>query len=178
MFTPDKDGITHINVYTKSNTQLGKLLSNLADVSIEHPKYGHFESLEAFWYWLVLDKTNHELKDMTGFEAKKFGSKNINEDYEEIIKSKDFRDNFKTGIRAKLLQNPEILDLLIESNDLPLSHYYFYSPKDGNLANAKVMYKDKHQWQLDYIEEIRTKANEWKKEKGISSFKKCRFNNI
>ncbi|MBM26495.1 MAG: hypothetical protein CL760_12620 [Chloroflexi bacterium] len=167
MFTPDKEGIDHINVYTKSNTELGRLLSNLANTPINHPKYGFFACLEALWYWLVIGKENHEIKDMNGFEAKKFGQKNLPEDYEKIIESEEFRKDFKLGIRQKMLEHKNILAMLVKTKDLPLAHYYYYTPKDGNLANAKVIMKDKHQWQLDYIEEIRQKTIEWQKEKEL-----------
>lgn len=39
-YTPDNDGITHINLYSKSRTVLGRQLSNFAHSPFKHPKYG------------------------------------------------------------------------------------------------------------------------------------------
>lgn len=177
MYTPDQDGITHINVYTKSNTEIGKLLSNLSDSPINHPKYGYFFCLESLWYWLILGKNDHQLKDMNGYEAKKFGQAKITnkEEYDFITESKSFRAEFKDGIRAKLLSNTKTLQLLVDTKNLPITHYYFYTPKDGDLSRAKVIYKDNHQWQMDIISEIRLKTIKWLEFKKLSNLDNCKF---
>lgn len=48
---PNKDGIDHINVYSGSRTELGKMLSNFYHFEIE-TKDGKFQSVEAYWFWL------------------------------------------------------------------------------------------------------------------------------
>lgn len=52
MFDCQKDGIDHINVYSKGKTALGRFLSNFAQVDLE-TKNGNFSSVEAYWYWLT-----------------------------------------------------------------------------------------------------------------------------
>jgi hypothetical protein len=49
---PSEDGVTHINVYSRGNTELGRLLSNFAHTPFSHPEFGEFASVEGFWYWL------------------------------------------------------------------------------------------------------------------------------
>ena len=51
ILTPQNDGITHINVYSKGKTTLGRWLTNFAHTPIDTID-GHFESIEGYWYWL------------------------------------------------------------------------------------------------------------------------------
>lgn len=71
MLDPTKDGIDHINVYSKGKTALGRFLSNFAETDLE-TKDGHFASVEAYWYWLTCppfpDSKCHEC-DGTGVIA-------------------------------------------------------------------------------------------------------------
>ena len=50
------DGIDHINIYSKGYTKLGRLLSNFTKSEFTHPIYGHFMSVEGFWYYIKLEK--------------------------------------------------------------------------------------------------------------------------
>jgi hypothetical protein len=43
---PSEDGVTHINVYSRGNTELGRLLSNFAHTPFSHPEFGEFASVE------------------------------------------------------------------------------------------------------------------------------------
>ena len=52
---PLLEGITHINVYTKSKFTIGKGLSNLANIGFNIDDQ-HFQSLEGFWYWNITGK--------------------------------------------------------------------------------------------------------------------------
>lgn len=179
MFTPDQDGITHINIYTKAQTDVGKMLSNLSDYGFSHPDFGSFRSLEGLWFWLVTDKKHDVLKTMSGFNANKEGKslcENNDVDYKEITTSKEFRNQFKSGIECKLRQNTLILQKLVETGDLPLTHYYFYSPKDGDLSKAKTIDKSEHQWQMDILEDIRFKTKSWMKNKNIQDISNIQFN--
>lgn len=64
------DGVTHINVYSRGETAVGRWLSNFTRCSLE-TEDGNFESIEGYWYWL----TTHdcELRELHGFLAKKVG---------------------------------------------------------------------------------------------------------
>jgi len=46
-----KDGIDHINLYSRGHTELGQYLSNFAYTPIQ-TEDGRFNSIEAYWYWL------------------------------------------------------------------------------------------------------------------------------
>lgn len=150
---PLLEGITHINVYTKSKFSLGKGLSNLANIGFNIDEQ-HFQSLEGFWYWNITGKRFDSFKNMTGFEAKKKGLV-LCEEGSAITNSDDpvFQEEIKRAIRAKIKQNPELLTELIKST-LPLKHYYYHQGTK-NLLAFKITDKSKYQWQLDEMERIR-----------------------
>ena len=75
-YLPSADGVTHINVYTKGKTELGRMLSNLhsSDTNIEiDGEVLTFKTLEGFWYFLVIFKAlkikHYDFLDLDGFKA-------------------------------------------------------------------------------------------------------------
>lgn len=52
MWNPDEDGVTHINIYSKGKTELGRWLTNFSYSPFNHPEYGKFLSMEGFWCWV------------------------------------------------------------------------------------------------------------------------------
>lgn len=138
---PSKDGIDHINIYSKGNTQIGRRLSNFAHTPFTHPVHGKFNSVEGFIYWL--GSRDDSLRHKFGFEAKKYGQiadKNIRLD-DEV-----FKIEIKTAIRCKLTQNPG-LKFMFKNDPRPLKHYYVY----GN----KVVTIPKWDWIVHYLEDLK-----------------------
>lgn len=122
-FLPTLEGRTHINIYSKSSTDLGLLTSNFTYSPFEHPKLGKFASMEGFWFYVSSGFKHEELRSMYGNHAKKFGSslpKVFSNSFERLIEE---------GIRCKVDQNPDLKRLLSE-NHLPFKHYYYYGSKD------------------------------------------------
>jgi hypothetical protein len=117
---PNKDGIDHINVYSKGNTQLGKLLSNFAHTPFEIENKGKFKTVEGFWYWTMtgLDK----FRDLHGWQCKQEGDK------AKHIRPHPTEDELLEAYRAKLDANPYI-EVMLNENTLPLAHYYVYNGK-------------------------------------------------
>lgn len=141
---PVKDGVTHINIYSKGKTELGRLLSNFAHTPFDHQMYGRFESIEGFWYWLSTGERHDELRHLHGYTAKEAGRK-----YSRITVP-DFIEYIKKAIRLKIYQNPVIYDALKEST-LPFRHYYWY----GDECNAKVIQTRDGGLICKFIEEVR-----------------------
>ena len=143
-WNPAEDGITHINVYSKGKTELGRWLTNFSHAPIDTVD-GHFESVEAYWYWLG---TNHpdkeQLRPLYGFRAKELGRQLKGLDWQE---SDDFKDKILAAIKNKIESNQRMSNLLFE-NELPLAHYYVYGE---NSANPKVVEPSEGKWILDYI---------------------------
>lgn len=66
MIDHNKDGIDHINIYSKGRTALGRFLSNFAQAEIE-TEDGEFASIEGYWYWLLCHPgTNPDCKECDG----------------------------------------------------------------------------------------------------------------
>lgn len=139
--TPFTDGINHINVYSKGNTLLGRLLSNFAHTPFRLVDHGSFASVEGYWYWL--STKDDRLRLLHGAEAKQYGREVRGTDWP---KDEEFKKNIKKALKAKILGSPSVQSLLKE-NTLPLKHYYV---QDG----GPVYPKEGCQWMLDEIELI------------------------
>lgn len=138
-YDPEDDGVTHINVYSKAKTDLGKFLSNFAHTPVNTPD-GPFESLEGYWYWLkTYDDT---LRELYGFKAKEYGRKlpvaNVTID----------KNKFKKALVQKVEDNKEWLknDYHWNRLELPLTHYYVYS---GTAKQAGS------EWVIEILEQLR-----------------------
>lgn len=144
VWNPEEDGLTHINIYSKGATPLGRWLTNFAESPFTHPVHGQFKSIEGFWYWLKTGKKHDTLRTLHGWQAKEQGKKYPSEECE------NFEQIIKTAIRAKLIANPQMLGALIQSS-LPLAHYYVYGGKPVHAG---------YEWIVLYIEDIRRACHE------------------
>jgi predicted NAD-dependent protein-ADP-ribosyltransferase YbiA (DUF1768 family) len=127
-FKTQDDGVTHINIFSRGKTELGRLLSNFAHTPIRL-KHGTFQSIEGYWYWLSVSEDCQErddLKSAYGWKAKQLG-KRLKEDYKVLVSPKEaiFRRMIEVALYNKLQQHPKIKRLLITS-DLPFTHYYVF----------------------------------------------------
>ena len=137
---PSEDGVSHINVYTRGATPLGRGLSNLSDCNIDHPYFGHFRTLEGLWYYMKTGFTDDSFRIVKGLTARETGKQLPSKNYPLFSKM------FKLGMLEKLERNPALQKQLKE-NDLPLAHYYVYGDRVKELSH--------HQWQLDYWQLLR-----------------------
>lgn len=147
---PKEDGISHINVYSKGETDLGKMLSNFYKFPIM-TEDGEFLSVEGYWYWMSIsdDEPRKEvLRKLYGFRAKEIGK--------EILavtnggKNSRFDPNFERKILKaiwyKFRRNTHMLKP--EYRDLPIEHYYNFG---GKVVDAK----HKYVWMVDGISKMR-----------------------
>ena len=144
LIDPSLDGITHINIYSKASTKLGRALSNFAPLGFELPDDGKFESVEGYWYWLGTGCKHERLRALSGYEAKKYGKRL------ERIKVDNFEEKIKVALRCKLETHLGLKKAFTESV-LPFKHYYYY----GEPANAKVVNVENCDWIVDYLHELR-----------------------
>lgn len=143
-YIPLNDGVDHINIYSGGRTTLGRALTNFAKIGFDHPLYGRFASVEAFWYWLGTGKRHDHLRELYGWKAKHEGRKL------EKIEVDDHLYQVREAIRLKIAQYPALQQALKEST-LPFAHYYFY----GDVTNPKVVPADKIPWLTDLYTQIR-----------------------
>jgi hypothetical protein len=120
------DGSSHINIYSRGKTSLGRALSNFYYSPIPTVD-GDFNSIEGYWYWLCseADERREALRTMSGAEAKTYG---------RSIKAVDWRDDpaFKLRIYNAMLTKLILDDsILLEflNNKLPFRHYYVFKDK-------------------------------------------------
>lgn len=149
---PVNDGRSHINIYSKGRTELGRLLTNFAESPFFHPEYGRFKSVEGLWYWAMSGHNYQELRELSGFPAKRRGMEILRQQERHYSHENPiFRKIITDGIRAKLRDNHNILEKLIEST-LPFEHYYWH----GDLNDPKIKYLPQHDWMVDEITELRS----------------------
>lgn len=137
---PDEDGDTHINIYTKGKTELGRMLSNLSNIGFTHPTYGEFRSMEGWYYYVATGFKVEDLKHYYGFNAKALGNKF------ERVPNDDFERHIKCGLMLKILQNERLKEMVKEST-LPFTHYYNYG--------GKIILPKGQLYQVEYIESFR-----------------------
>lgn len=136
--SPSKDGIDHINVYSKGRTSLGQFSSNFAYAPFTCED-GKFNCVEGYWYWLSVP--DDRLRIAIGYSAKKLGRELRGEN---SLDTPEFRRKIEAAIRAKFAAYPEYLRALKE-NDLPLVHYY--------VINGKAKYAG-YEWVIDILRKI------------------------
>ena len=144
---PSQDGYSHLNVWSRAQTKLGRALSNMANIGVSIPKDGFFITLEGYWWYLATGRLYPQFANLNGFEARRYGKtlKKVHMD--------DFEERIKNALTIKIRSNRWILDELTKpENALPLCHYYVY----GKHPECVVRLANNSLWQLDHIESIRS----------------------
>lgn len=146
---PDEDGVTHINVYTRGKTQLGRDLTNLSDIGFDHPRLGSFRCMEGLWYYGLTGYCHDDLRTLNGFDAKRVGRKKIRR---RQLDEDQFREDIIAGLEARFEQNPDLKEALVNSH-LPLLHYYCYFSKKPGVPPKVIV--PSHRWVIDALEAFR-----------------------
>lgn len=141
MIDPSQDGVTHINIYSKAATPLGRYLSNFADCNIE-TKDGPFRTIEGYWYWLAV--RDDRLRKTSGWDSKKLGRELRAPDWP---KTRGFQEKILSAIAIKV-QDPKCVQMLLESKQLPFYHYYV------SQSGMAIMPKD-GLWMISFIQQFR-----------------------
>jgi hypothetical protein len=139
---PENDGKTHINVYSRGKTELGKFLNNLEKTPFEIPGVGTFSSLIGYWHWVSTGKQHDVFKTLYGVKTN-----SVAKDYPrvDII---GFEEEIKIGFMAKLDAYPEFKKQLANLS-LPLCSYYVNNQEDGDYT---VTPQPQLYWQLNFME--------------------------
>lgn len=132
-WNPNDDGITHINIYSKGNTKLGRFLTHFARTPFQHPVYGNFESVEGLWYFLKTGMKDNYLKSLFGYAAKEHGKKLA------VVPLENFDQLINEANRIKLDTYPEIRKAIKESS-IPFTHYYVFG--DFNWDKGKRLWAE------------------------------------
>jgi hypothetical protein len=135
-YLPDDDGVTHINIYSKGRTSLGRFLSNFTLSPIETTD-GWFASVEGYWFWLT--RRDDRLRSLSGWYAKKLGN-----ELPKVTEVEDFEDRICDAIKNKIIYGGFYREFV--QSVLPFDHYYVY-----NDARVDAGYE----WIVEYIESLR-----------------------
>lgn len=138
------DGETHINIYSKAQTPLGRGLSNW-DICNIRISIGFFKTIEGLIFYL--GSFDEKFRGMTGFEAKVAGDKM---DRDIRLPEDVFRRFIIEAMYAKINKDAD-LRLLLKDSTLPFQHYYNYGGKQIKIP--------KWDWQVQTWEKIRTELN-------------------
>lgn len=114
---PTGDSITHINVNIRSETELGRMLSHFYYSPFEHPMYGKFSCIEAFWQWIKSKERPEAIRTMSAANAKKEGH------HLDKRKVPMFYEVIADANYLRIVQNVEIYEALVQS-ELPFDTYY------------------------------------------------------
>lgn len=139
-FDPAEDGVSHINVFTRGRTKLGRDLSNFQECNIVHPYFGRFRTLEGLWFYLKTGRKEELFRVLNGHDAKKQGK------LQETVHYALFTKMFKLGIVEKLAKSDDLRRELL-NNELPLVHYYNFG---GN-----VVVPQRQEWQIEFWQVLR-----------------------
>lgn len=149
-FDPSEDGFTHLNIYSKARTKLGRDLSNFSYFPFVLEPYGKFDSVEGFWYWYLTGQKHDDLRHLSGAKAKAQGKK-YNGDRDEYILTDETIGVMQDAIMAKIMQHPALMESL-KNSTLPFCHYYVYF--------GKVVMVQGSEWFNETFENIRTVLKE------------------
>ncbi len=144
-----EDGYTHINIYSKGKTKLGRDLSNFSPHSFTLEPYGWFPSVESFYFWFLTGQQHEELRKVSGAAAKAAANKYM---HDRIEMTPERLNVIQDAICAKIMQNPELAERLRKST-LKFEHYYLYGGKIIDVS-------DDHRWFVQTFEDIRTVLKE------------------
>ena len=170
----DFDGITHINIYSKSKTILGRSLSHFSEFGFCVDN-NQFRTLEGYFYYNLLSIHFNEkniipsafkqfLLNSKGSDVKKtmkiFFKENSKEiDFKKlktIKQSQEFKSKILKGLEERLKQNKELEDLLFK-NDLDFEHYYVFEKENKTIIVDK---KKEFEYIIDFYKRYK-KENLW-----------------
>lgn len=139
LFNPKEEGLTHINIYSKAQSSLGRSLSNFERCDIV-TSIGKFQSIEGLIYFL--GSFDNRLRTVSGLNAKSIGKV-----LDRKIRLPD--DVFKQLVIEAMMVKADKYRISIKQSTLPFTHYYCY----GN----KIVDIPKWDWQVKEWETIRDK---------------------
>lgn len=157
------DGETHINIYSKGSTELGRFLSNFTRRPVV-TKYGTFQSLEGLYHFRrasdalynsEVGTTKHyarldELRHVSGAIAQEVGRK-IRADFQRdglrySDLDEEFFSDFREALRAKIAGSDYAK--AFDESTLPFTHYYI-------IKGGGIYHHPRFDWLSTMLEEIR-----------------------
>lgn len=146
MFKPAGDGVDHINSYSRSRCEIGRMLSNFYRVDIDTP-YGVFPSVECFWSYLkTRDERLFHITDPV--EARRIGQNGT-----AFVDAGTFRSLIYDGITYKLdtLSSVILADPLFTDITIPIIHKWVSDGKytdTGSMRSVRMLLDPIEEWRM------------------------------
>lgn len=147
-----QEGKSHINMRNTSTSEVGQLLAMEAPNRFVHPVFGHFDSLEAYWFYIRGGCQESDLRYRDdGYARRSFSARN-----KMTEKIYNFHDIIGEGVYHMLNQMPKDKLKLILDNKLPLDIYHVIENKDqeGNVVYVVVQKLRHAYWFTPLVEEV------------------------
>lgn len=113
------DGIDHINIWEKGETELGVVLNHSISLPFNHSLLGRFGNMEAFWHYVQSEERDDRIRMMEGYTLKNFARK--------LTPSRviNFRAIIMDANYQRIKQYEPIVQEMINST-LPFDCYYVH----------------------------------------------------
>lgn len=148
IYSPEMEGIDHINIYSGASTELGRFLSNYAQAPFVCED-GQFASIEGYTQWLANSNSDYrrrnKLRQLSGHEAREYGL-NLSDFKSNDECQGEFRRKIKEAIKNKIESNLAMKTELLCS-ELPFAYYYRKGLKAIAVAELE--------WVIEFIESYR-----------------------
>lgn len=150
---PEHDGYEYINIDFNARTVLGRALSHFYRANFNHPKYGPFQSVEGFRWWLRAEKTPEadQLRYAAENTAKQMGS--CLPRATPLISWPELRQALYEANFYKIVQNAGLLDMMLAS-ELPFNMYFIDRKSNQVITPVRDL------WIVDMFEKIRSELKE------------------
>lgn len=123
------DGIDHIRIDNRANTDLGRILDSQYILPFIHPVLGQFNTTEGFWHYISMENPSDLLRVINGHECRKhIHDLKKAKKFKKII-VKNFYDHILFVNHLKIEASPKLKRMFIEST-LPFKMYYVRKQKD------------------------------------------------
>lgn len=137
-----QDGLDHINVSNRGETELGRILTHTSKVPFKHKVFGRFCSMESFWFFINSAERDDRIRFMYGYTLKRFASKLTK------VRVNNFRAIIMDSHYQRILQNPNMKSMIVMS-ELPFDCYFTI---EGSGERQRPKY---FKWFTAGLEEIR-----------------------
>lgn len=147
------DGVDHINIHNKAETELGKFLDMNSYSPFVHPDAGNFHSVGGLWHYIQTRPVMEEFRILSGArvraQAKKMKEEaKHNPNAPRHTPVKGFRTIIADAMWHKVTQNANAVRMMAETS-LPFEHYF----TQGDLGIRQ--YPSEGYWICAAYEEIR-----------------------
>lgn len=142
------DGVDHINIWERAQTELGLALCHKIDIKFDHPDFGRFKSVEGLWHWLRDKNRDDRHRQSHGPAAKRMAMNN-----DVIAHVENFKYHIVIANWVKVNSYPALVQMIAEST-LPFE-MYFQNDKNRIYVRPASAF-----WLIPAFEEIRNAIKE------------------